>query len=222
MGFGELFGPVELAPFPHEGGVHAILCADMKNYVTEYHSQGPIAAALELRRGIDVDAIAAITIHTYEFAHREIGSGVEKWRPRNRETADHSMPFVVAAALHEGAFSDAVFAPERFTDPKLLALADRIAVVRDPEIDRDYPAKLRCRIDMTLRDGTQRSGSVNYPHGHHLDPMTDAEVEMKFQELALRKLNQRQVDTALATIWQFERPGSLDALFAAVVIDGSK
>jgi 2-methylcitrate dehydratase len=222
MGLAEMFGPLTLAPFPHEGGTHAILRADMKHYITEYHSQGPIAAALELRRSINLDEIAAITIHTYEFAHREIGSGPEKWRPKTRETADHSMPYIVAAALHDGAFSDAVFAPERLTDPKVLAIADRIAVIRDAEIDDDYPEKLRCRIDLTLRDGSRRSAGVDYPHGHHLDPMSDAEVEAKFRELASRKLNKERVEAALITLWDFEKLWSPDALFPALEIKRSE
>jgi 2-methylcitrate dehydratase len=222
MGLRDLLGPFEFAPFPHEGGDHAILRADTKYYVTEYHSQGPVFAALKLRsENGNVDDIAAIVIHTYEFAFREIGSGLEKWRPKTRETADHSLPYIVAAALHDGALSDAVFTPERYTDPKLLALADRIAVRRDEDIDRDYPAKLRCRVDIAMRDGTQRSAGVDYPHGHHLDPMTDAEMEAKFFELASRKLDASRVNTALRTLWQFDQAATVDAAFAALDIEAS-
>src|SRR5215467_9446221 len=92
----------------------AIMSADMKFYVTEYHSQGPLAAALSLRAGLDPDAIAAIRIRTYGFAVKEIGSGPEKWRPATRETADHSLPYIVAATLLDGKFSVAIFSPERF------------------------------------------------------------------------------------------------------------
>src|SRR5215813_6568269 len=112
LGLHHLVGPVD--PGLLGRAPLAIVCADMKFYVTEYHSQGPLAAALSLTTGLDLDAIAAIRIRTYEFAHKEIGSGPEKWRPATRETADHSLPYIVAAALVDGEFSDAVFAPARF------------------------------------------------------------------------------------------------------------
>jgi 2-methylcitrate dehydratase len=217
-----LFGPFELAAFPNEGGDYAILRTDMKFYVTEYHSQGPIFAALKLRSEIDLAAVTAITIHTYEFAYREIGSGAEKWRPLTRETADHSMPYIVAAALADGAFSDAVFAPARFADPKILALADTISVREDADINRDYPRKFRCRVDITTADGATRSASVDYPHGHHLDPVSDAEVEAKFRELAGRKLPREKVEALLATLWGFDKAANADAVFALADIEAGR
>src|SRR5262249_9094588 len=155
----------------------AIVSADMKFYVTEYHSQGPLAAALSLSHGLDLDAIAAIRIRTYAFAHKEIGSGPEKWRPATRETADHSRPYTVAATLVDGTFSDAIFAPERFSDPRSLALADRITVAEEPDFTRAFPQKFRSHVEIALRDGTCRSAGLDVPHGHHDDPLTDAEVE---------------------------------------------
>jgi 2-methylcitrate dehydratase len=222
MAVRELFGPFELAAFPLDGGAFAILRADMKFYVTEYHSQGPIFAALKLRREIDIDAIAAINIGTYEFAHREIGSGAEKWRPLTRETADHSMPYIVAVALADGAFSDAVFAPERFADPKILALADKILIRQEGEFNRDYPGKFRCRVDITTHDGITRSAGVDYPHGHHLDPMSDQEVEAKFRDLASRKLPRERVDTALTALWGFDEAPQADGIFEIVDIEAGR
>jgi 2-methylcitrate dehydratase len=198
----------------------AVIAADMKFFVTEYHSQGPLAAALSLAGGLDIDAIAAIRIHTYEFAHREIGSGAEKWRPATRETADHSLPYVVAAALVDGNFSDAIFAPARLSDPRILALADKITVDEDPAFTRAFPAKFPCRVEIALRDGTTRSAGCDIPHGHHDDPLTDAEVDTKFAALAGRKLAPARVAHALDLIRALDRCQRLDELFDAFMIEG--
>jgi 2-methylcitrate dehydratase len=218
LGLCDLLGPVDTtrlgrAPF-------AILTADMKLFVTEYHSQGPLAAALSLADGLDLDTIAAIGIHTYEFAHREIGSGAEKWRPTTRETADHSLPYVVAATLVDGGFSDAVFAPARLSDPRILALADRITVAEDASFTKAFPAKFPCRVEIALRDGTTRSAVRDVPHGHHDDPLTDAEVEAKFGALAGRRLAPARVAPAWDVIRTIERATRLDDLFDAFTIDG--
>jgi 2-methylcitrate dehydratase len=198
----------------------AVVAADMKFFVTEYHSQGPLAAALALRRGLDVDAIVAIRIRTYEFAHKEIGSGREKWRPTTRETADHSLPYIVAAVLVDGDFSDAIFAPARFTDPRILGLADKITVAEDADFTRAFPEKFRSRVEIDLADGTTRAAGLDYPHGHHDDPLTNAEVREKFTALAGRKLPAERIARALALIWDFENCPRVDELFDALAIEG--
>jgi 2-methylcitrate dehydratase len=219
LGLAHLVGPVDLgllgrAPL-------AIQSADMKFYVTEYHSQGPLAAALALAAGLDLEAIAAIRVRTYEFAHKEIGSGPEKWRPATRETADHSLPYIVAAALVDGGFSDAIFAPERFSDPRILALADKITVAEEPAFTRAFPQKFRSHVELTMRDGTRRAAGLDVPHGHHDDPLTDAEVADKFVMLAGRKLAPERAAGVLRLIGDFENCARLDDLFDVVTIEHS-
>ena len=217
LGLHHLMGPVDpgfLGCIPL-----AIVSADMKFYVTEYHSQGPLAAALSLSPGLDPDAIAAIRIRTYAFAHKEIGSGPEKWRPATRETADHSLPYIVAAALVDGEFSDAIFAPERFSDPRILSLADKLTVAEEPEFTRAFPQKFRSHVEIALADGTRRAAGLDVPHGHRDDPLTDAEVEEKFTGLAGRKLPRERVAGVLRVIHDFENCVRFDDLFDAMAIE---
>jgi 2-methylcitrate dehydratase len=217
LGLHHLTGPVDVGLLGR--GPLAVIAADMKFFVTEYHSQGPLMAALALARGLDSAAIAAIHIHTYAFAYHEIGSGAEKWRPTTRETADHSLPYIVAAALVDGGFSDAIFVPARLADPRILALADRITIAEDAAFTRAFPEKFRSRVEITLHDGTVRTSEVDYPHGHHDDPLTDAEVREKFSALAGRKLAPARLAPALDLIWDFEHCARIDDLFDAFALD---
>ncbi len=217
LGLHHLMGPVDAG---HLGRAPlAIVAADMKFYVTEYHSQGPLAAALSLAGGLDPGAIAAIRIRTYAFAHHEIGSGAEKWRPATRETADHSLPWIVAASLIDGEFSDAIFAPARFTDPRVLALADKITVVEEPEFTRAFPQKFRSHVEIMLADGTRRAAGLDVPHGHHDDPLSDAELDAKFAMLAGRKLPPDRVAHALRLIRDVEQCGGLDDVFDSFIVE---
>ena len=217
LGLHHLVGPVD--PGLLGRAPLAIVAADMKFYITEYHSQGPLAAALSLSAGLDLDAIAAIRIRTYAFAHHEIGSGPEKWRPTTRETADHSLPYIVAASLIAGGFSDAIFAPARFTDPRVLALTDRTTVAEDPEFTRAFPQKFRSHVEIALTDGTRRAAGLDVPHGHHDDPLTDAEVDAKFAMLAGRKLPPDRVAQALRLIGDFEHCDRIDDLFDVLAME---
>ena len=217
-GWQELVRPFDAAaasavPFP-------ILQADTKYLLSEYHAQGPIMAALQLRREIEVENIVAVAIHTYTFAYKEIGSGREKWRPTTRETADHSLPYIVAAVLVDGQFSDAIFAAARFSDPRILALIDLITVHEDPELCRQFPRAFPCRVEIIAKDGTRRIAAIANPRGHHDDPMTDDEVGAKFRELAARKLPAGQVERALHLLWRLGEGPSVGEVMAALRVSG--
>ena len=190
-----------------------ILRADTKYYVTEFHSEAPIMMALKLRGKIDIEFIEKIAIATYKFAYEEIGSGPEKWRPTTRETADHSMPYIVAAVLVDGKFADDIFEPAHFTDPRILAVADKITIIEDPNLTRQLPARFPCRLDIHLKDGTVKSASMPYPRGHHDDPMLDDEVSEKFRKLASRTLRAEQVEIALICLWQTDELASVRDIF---------
>ena len=126
----------------------------------------------------------------------------------------------MAAVLVDGGFSDAIFAPARFTDPRILALADKITVAEDPDFTRAFPEKFRSRVEIESGDGTTRAAGLDYPHGHHDDPLTDAEVREKFTSLAGRKLAPERLARALALIWDFENSTRVDGLFDAFAIEG--
>jgi 2-methylcitrate dehydratase len=191
----------------------------MKYFVTEFHSIAPLMMAMRLADGHPVNDIEAIEIATYKFAYEEIGSGPEKWRPTTRETADHSMPYIVAASLVAGGFSDAIFAPAQFTDEKILRLADKITIKEDPDLTSQVPRCFPCRMEVRFAAGRVKSAAMRYPRGHHEDPMSDDEVESKFRQLALRKLSPERVECALASIWAIDASRSAGELFDLFKID---
>ena len=159
-----------------------------------------------------------MTVHTYRFTLSEIGSGAEKWHPTTRESADHSLPYILAAVLIDGRFSDDIFSEARIRDAQIHEMASRIAVEEDKEYSRQFPAKIPCRIELRTKSGKELTAQVDYPRGHTSNPMTDEEVWAKFRMLAGRKLPKEQVEWALETMWAFDTAKGLDALFEAVRI----
>ena len=150
----------------------------------EYHSQSAIAAAFELRRQIgDPTRIRAIEIATFRTAVEIIGKDPEKWRPKTRETADHSLPYCTAVALVDGEISADQFTAERLADPPLLDLVARTTVVEDPKLTAGYPAGIPNRVTVTLDDGRKLVSEVAFPPGHDKNPLTDAQLADKFHGL---------------------------------------
>ena len=212
-GLRELLGSFTLGALAEPGQRRGIENSNLKFFLSEYHSQSPIALALELAREAGAAEIKSITVDTYWFAWHEIGSEKEKWHPTTRESADHSLPFIVAAVLHDGAFSDAIFDDAHLHNAAIHALASKVAVNEEPAFTRDFPDKIRCRIQVVLADGRTLARESEYPRGHVNNPMTAAEVADKFRVLAQRVLPAAQVGAALSVLENFEQAGSVDALF---------
>ena len=150
----------------------------------EYHSQSAIAAAFELRPKIgDPRRIKDLEIATFRVAVEIIGKDPEKWRPKTRETADHSLPYCTAVALVDGQVTADQFSDERLADPALLDLVGRTTVVEDPLLTAGYPAGIPNRVTVTLDDGTKLVSEIAFPPGHDKNPLTDEQLAHKFHGL---------------------------------------
>ena len=158
----------------------------IKFWPAEYHSQSAIAAALELRPEIgDPASIHSIEIATFRTAVEIIGQDPEKWAPKTRETADHSLPYCTVAALVDGEVTARQFTPERLADPVLLDLVKRTRVVEDSKLTAEYPAAIPNRVRVTLNDGRVLESTVRHPPGHDKNPLSDAQLRQKFDGLVV-------------------------------------
>ncbi|HEY7313478.1 MAG TPA: MmgE/PrpD family protein [Gemmataceae bacterium] len=178
----------------------------IKFWPAEYHSQSAIDAALQLRPEIgDPKKIQSIDIHTFNAAVDIIGKDPEKWRPQTRETADHSLPYCTAVALMDGDVTETQFAPARLRDPVLLDLVAKIRLHRDAALNERYPRGIPNRLTVTLADGRKLVREVEFPRGHALNPMTDAEVEHKFRIMVEPRYGKERADRILAACWELEK-----------------
>jgi 2-methylcitrate dehydratase len=186
----------------------------LKYWPAEYHAQSAIDAALQVREEIgDPSAIDGVLIETFDAA-AEIIADPEKWHPRTRETADHSLPYCVAVALRDGEVGLEQFSKERIADPTLLELVSRVEVRANPELSDRYPASTPNRVTVTMRSGETSVREVEFPRGHSGNPMTDGEVEEKFRRLAEGELPPRRQSELLARLWALETQADLAPLLA--------
>jgi 2-methylcitrate dehydratase len=218
LGFMKLLtGPFELAPLGGDKQPFMINATYIKFWPAEYHSQSAIDAALHMRKEIkDTSLIQSIDIHTFDAAVDIIGKDPEKWRPKTRETADHSLPYCTAVALVDGEITDKQFEHERFSDERLLGIVAKVKVHRDKELSARYPNGIPNRITVTLTDGQKIIREVEYPRGHAHNPMTDSEVEQKFRTLVEPKYGKERADRMLAVCWgldKVQKAGELVDLF---------
>lgn len=219
--FEQVTGDVRLDGFGDAGtGVPFKLTdTSIKYFPVQIHTQAGAAMALELRDEFKLDDLERIRIETYGVAVRNAAGEPEKWDPSTRETADHSLPYVVAVALTDGAVTPASFDEKRIGDPLLRPLMRKIEVGEDPEATRDYPAQQRARMEIMLQSGRRLTRSEDYPKGHSRNPLSDGELEQKCLGLTAGVLSPERQAALLERLWRFDELENLDPLFEAVRVE---
>jgi 2-methylcitrate dehydratase len=230
MGFwAQISGKFELAPFGGEAGNKDFMINHtyVKHFPAEYHSQSAIEAALELREAIgaqDIDhKIESITIESFDAAVDIIAGFEEHWHPKTRETADHSMPYCVSAALMDGDITLDTFTDARIQDPRLVVLLQKVKVNRNAEMTAGYPDGIPNLLIIKTTDGQEFRKEIRYPLGHNKNPMTDKDVEKKFRSMASRVMADSAVDDILDELWRIdtcEDISEIMALFANALAAG--
>jgi len=205
----QVTGPFQLGRLGGEGAGFGVDRTNLKFFPAEYHSQAPLWIALDLRNRVRMEEIDAIDVQTYYTAWSEIGSEPEKWDPQTRETADHSLPYLLALALADGGVKPDSFSEARMRDPALRQLMQRIRISENPEFTREFPAKLMTRIEVTTRGGQRLVEMASYPRGHAKNPMSDADVESKFADLSGTLLTPDRRDALLRALWDIDQASDI-------------
>jgi 2-methylcitrate dehydratase len=195
-------GPFKLEPLPTEGGPYRSPDVQLKAWPVEYNAQLPVWAALELRSKIDWRDLAEIDIGTYTFAYTEIGSEPEKWDPKTRETADHSMPYIFAMVLVDGAIGVAAFEESAYRDASIRPLMNKIRVHVDDEVNSMYPGVVAMKVRARANDGRVIELFHRDPLGHTNNPMKDEDVRTKLTENSEPVLGAEQTAAILDEWWK--------------------
>ena len=190
-----------------------------KAYPAQIHTQAPIGLALQLREKVAADDISFVHIDTYKVAASTASNEPEKWDPKTRETADHSIPWLVASALLDGPVTPDSFADERIASAAIRDFMSRMTLIEEPDFTARYPGEYNCRITVTDSGGNIHAAHTSWPRGHRRNPMDDSEVESKFRNFAGTALTAEQCDRALETIWSLDRLPDLEAILDSLIIN---
>lgn len=208
----QVTGPFRLQPLGGAGKPFTVETSNLKFFPAEYHSQAPLWSALEIRQKVKPDDIDAINVQTYWLAYSEIGSEPQKWDPQTRETADHSLAYLLAVALQDGDITPASFTLERIRDPRLRPLMNRISIRENPAFTQQYPEALKSEIEVVTGSGQRFVEQVSYPKGHRNNPMSDAEVADKFSRLCQAVMTPDQCQAALETLWHLDEVSDIGSV----------
>ena len=145
-----------------------VMRSNVKAYPCVATAQAAVSAALELHQliGGDADRLNSIRVVMADIptvrAHQEDRDRAD---PKSHEAADHSFPFLIAAALVDGAFGLAQFDHERWNNADVRAVMNRIEMTTDAELAQRAPGSYPCLLEAKAKDGRSYRAEVLYPPG---------------------------------------------------------
>ena len=219
--FKQVSGPFEMNidDFGGRNGSFKIAETYLKFFPAEIHSQTSIWAALEARKEIEKpEDIISVEIASHEAGYTILGKDPEKWNPLTKETADHSLPYIVGMALLEGKIDNSTYSEKKYRDPKILDFLKKITVVEDKALSSTYPEAVPNRVTVKLSSGKVVSKQVNYHKGHPKNPMSDRDVEDKFQRLTRKILDKNHARRILDVVWNLEKAKDVSKLVSMVTL----
>ncbi len=196
-------------PLPGPGEPkRAILDTYTKEHSAEYQSQALIDLAFRMGKQVkNWDDVDEVVIETSHHTHNVIGTGSndpQKFDPEaSRETLDHSIMYIVAVALQDGAWHHVrSYNPERARRPDTVRLWKRIRTVEDPKWTERYHSRdpntlaFGGRIELRMKDGSVIADELAIANAHTLGaaPWQRADYVRKFRTLTEGILDQAEAE----------------------------
>lgn len=208
-------GEYDLSKLTNLKGKFAIRETCIKSIIADFSAHGHLTATLTLAREHDIkpEDIAEVRITTSKRCAEHTGDPVKKY-PKNKETADHSSYYLTAIAIIDRQIGPDQFTPEKYNDPKVLELIDKVILQGDPNLDKVRPAGIS---EILTKQGKKYSTRVDYPRGHARNPMIDKEIADKFQSIASKYMDNEQMKQVIETIFELDRLDDISKLSQLMV-----
>lgn len=203
----------------------------MKLWPVGSMAQSAIRAALEARAQVaDVNRIKAVRVFAEEGAYQHfITMRQDAWNPISRETADHSMPYIVGSAVLDGSISVESFDLERVLEPRRQAFVrDKVSVTPAPELGMLAGGKLKraeagylSRVEIETVDGKVVHGAAKPFPGHPKAPFSDAQLEQKVRANAEPVAGKTVTDRIVEALDTIERIDNVAAFTSLLAFDSA-
>jgi len=208
-GFQHVIHNVELKPeilLAGLGEKFMITDCGYKAFPTEALTHQPMSAVLNVMQHNELVAEEVAKIHIQTTARgADILSDASKYDPQTKETADHSLPYCLAAVAADGGVYPNSFEQEKLFDPRIRALLGKIEVVANDEIDAMFPGTKRAIATITTNDGREFTETVDHAKGRPENPLSDEELIAKFRANSEAVIDTARQDAIIAATWDFDQ-----------------
>jgi 2-methylcitrate dehydratase len=161
----------------------------LKKHNAEVHAQSALDTALDIRSQprFSIDRVRQVRLRTFRVAYQIIGGGEEgdKRTVCSKEEADHSLPYMLAAALLDGEVQPEQYAPQRIASEDVQALLRRVIIAPDAALSERFPRLMPAVLEVELSDGTMLHAARDDYRGFHTDPFDWTTARQKFDRVTL-------------------------------------
>jgi 2-methylcitrate dehydratase len=214
-------GEIFAAPLVDDG---FIMHTAIKAYPCFAGGQSAVAAALALHRLVDGDVGRLKTIGV-ALADLPI---VRRWladsgrvTPQSREAADHSLHFLIAVALRDGAFGLRQFDGARWADPDVCALMARLDLTTDADLTRRAGGAYPCALHAIGHDGKPYDVEILQPPGFAADGIDAKTVLDKFASVTASHVAPDRRDRIVDAVMALDRAPSCAGLMSLLAAAAS-
>ena len=127
-----------------------------------------------------------VEVETHEAGYTILSKDKEKWTPSTKETADHSLPYMVGMALLRGKVDNSTYSARNIRDPRVLAFLRKIKVTEDEELTAMYPKHIANRVTLQPQRREDDYGAGRRPQGSPEQPDEQGGGRGEVQEPDLR------------------------------------
>lgn len=187
------------------GDSFRITRCSMKAFPTEALTHSPISAVIKIMKSNNINKkdVKQVRIRTVARA-ADILSDPSKYDPRTRETADHSLPYCIAATIVDGTVTPESFTEKKIMDPEIRSYLNKIKVVADPDYEKTFPELKKAGVEIETVDKNSYNIEVDYPLGDYREPMGDDTLFSKFDSMVLPQMEKVKRDQLVDTILNLE------------------
>ena len=179
-----------------------------KRYVAETYAQSAVEGIIELaeERDLDPDSVERIHLDTFGGAKLIIGGGEgSRYEVQTKAQADHSLPYMLAAALIDREMTVESYGPERIMRDDVQSLLRSVEVAADPDLTTQFEAgEMPATVTVETDDGTVYRVEKDAFRGHPTQPMTWEQVEAKFETLAGDRYDEEHREELVETVRHLE------------------
>ena len=179
-----------------------------KRYVAETYAQSAVEGVIELAEEADIDPEQVNSIHldTFHGAKLIIGGGEgSRYEVETKAQADHSLPYMLAAALIDREMTNDAYDAERIQQDDVQELLRTVEVEEDEELtERFENGEMPAVIDIALADDSTRHVEKDAFNGHPTNPMTWEQVEEKFTTMTEERYDEDHRREIIDTVENLE------------------
>jgi 2-methylcitrate dehydratase len=192
----------------------------IKSIIADFSSHGHLTATLNLVKENDIkpEDIAEVRITTSKRCAEHTGDPVKKY-PKNKETADHSSYYLTAIAIIDRQIGPDQFAPDKYQNPRVRELIDKVVLQGDPNLDKARPAGIS---EIITKQGKRFQCRVDYPRGHARNPMTDEEITEKFKSMAKKHMDDSQIKKIINAVFELDKLDDIGKLNRLMVFNSQR